>query len=114
MDIKADDASEFVNDLLAKHLNTSIKPFSVKRIGKESKLVRISYNNSNEKDIVRKSLKLLKSAPPSFNSISITNDYTLEDQLIQKELRQKAVDLNSSDPSSIHQVNTITKRRIFG
>ena len=96
-------ASKFITELSSPRINTVIKPIFVKRICK-SKLIRITFRNDTDKYTIQSSLKLLKSASKPFNSIGITNDYTLDDQIIQKKLRREATELNSSDPSSIHLV----------
>lgn len=96
------DANKLVISLLSTQLKSNVKPVSVKRIGKESKLIRITYRNVNDKNLVTSSLKLLKDAPDEFKSISFTNDYTKDEQLVQKNLRNQVKILNSDNPSETH------------
>ena len=104
----SNDPNVFVNELISEQLKLTIIPLSIKRIGittydatnntKNTKntnnLIRIRYKCISDKEIVSKSLNLLKDAPNKFKSITIADDLTLEQQNNRRQLIKEANELN--------------------
>ena len=107
----SNDPKVFVNELISEQLKLTIIPLSIKCIGittddatkntnntKNTKnLIHIRYKCISDKEIVSKSLNLLKDAPNKFKSITLADDITLEQQNNRRKLIKEANELNEKE-----------------
>ena len=116
----SNDPKVFVNELISEQLKLTIIPLSIKRIGittydatkntKNTKnLIRIRYKCISDKEIVSKSLNLLKDAPNKFKSITIADDLTLEQQNNRRKLIKEANELNEKEKETESDIKHVVR-----
>ena len=116
----SNDPKVFVNELISEQLKLTIIPLSIKRIGintddatkntKNTKnLIRIRYKCISDKEIVSKSLNLLKDAPNKFKSITIADDLTLEQHNNRRKLIKEANELNEKEKETESDIKHVVR-----
>ena len=115
---------EFVHSFLD-IIGITSRPKQIVRLGKSNddkrRPVKVVMNNSNEKDSIMSRLSNLKNADEIYRSLSIRDDYTIEERELIREWVQKAQDKNAEENTDTWKVRgtpknglrlvRITKRR---
>ena len=110
-DLKEHD-NNFINSFLDV-IGISLRPNQIIRLGKVSETrkrpVKIVMNNSADKDSIMARLGNLKNAEPIYKSLSVRDDYTIEERELIKEWVMKADNKNKENNTQAWKVRGTPK-----
>ena len=90
----------FINDLFAA-IEVNVVPKQTVRLGNEvqgqKRPVKVVLSNPEDKAQIMSSLRKLKNAEPSLRTISVRDDYTIEERQLIKSMQEEAKRRNEAD-----------------
>ena len=116
-ELQPDEDKLYVDNLMKEVCGGSIHPTKIERIGKaaedKKRPIKITFNNSNDKEKVMSNLPNLK-GKPDFKGISIKEDVTLKERMMMHErIHEKAKEENTKEPCDTKYIcsKRLTKKR---
>ena len=90
----------FINDLLTA-IEVNVVPKQIVRLGNEGngqkRPVKVVLSSSDDKEQIMSSLRKLKNAEAPLRSISIRDDYTIEERQLIKSMQEEAKRRNEAE-----------------